>query len=132
VKEELDGIKHKYTSEFEGEDICEVCGVKYPLGGAGAGSWHDKESHKKGKTHQGYAQIRAKIDELLSRRKEWERYRDARRREYEPQKDREKENEKPRERAPERPRPEAERGPGDPLARQLRRRQGGQPVHERV
>mmetsp|Transcript_117446 Transcript_117446/g.292809 ORF Transcript_117446/g.292809 Transcript_117446/m.292809 type:complete len:516 (-) Transcript_117446:96-1643(-) len=103
LKEELDAIKAKYTTEFQGEDICEVCGVKYPLGGGGA-EWHDKESHKKGKTHQGYARIREKIDELLTKRKEWEKFRELRKKEYEPQKEREKENERPRERPAERPR----------------------------
>merc|ERR1719356_1018460 len=88
MKEELDTIKAKYTAEFQGEDICEVCGVKYPLGMGGA-EWHDKESHKKGKTHQGFATIRAKIEELLSKRKEWEKHRAARRHEYEPQLQRE-------------------------------------------
>jgi len=103
LKEEMDGIKAKYTSEFQGEDICEVCGVKYPLGGGGA-EWHDKESHKKGKTHQGYATIRAKIDELLGKRKEWDKFRESRKKEYEPMKEREKEMEKPRERPAARPR----------------------------
>merc|ERR1711862_210785 len=50
VKEELDILKARYTCEFPGEDICEVCGVKYPLGGSPL-EWHDKESHMKGKTH---------------------------------------------------------------------------------
>jgi len=36
LKEEIDTIKAKFMVEFQGEDICEVCGVKYPLGG-GAG-----------------------------------------------------------------------------------------------
>merc|ERR1712024_129269 len=49
IKEELDSLKQRYTTEFAGEDICEVCGVKYPLGGIGAGEWHDKTSHMKGK-----------------------------------------------------------------------------------
>merc|ERR1739844_887640 len=90
IKEELDNVKAKYISEFGGEDICEVCGVKYPLGGGGA-EWHDKESHKKGKTHTGYAQIRAKIDELLTKRKEWDKHKTSRRKEYEAQQKKEKE-----------------------------------------
>merc|ERR1740121_1858816 len=96
LKEELGTMKAKHTTEFQGEDICEVCGVKYPLGMGGA-EWRDKESHKKGRTHQGYAAIRAKIEELLSRRTEWEKYRAARRKEYEPQLLQEREAEKPRE-----------------------------------
>lgn len=106
LKEELDDMKLKYTSEFQGEDVCEVCGVKYPLGGGGA-DWHDKESHKRGKTHIGYATIRNKIIELKGKRKSWEKHRAAteerRRKERHAEKDeREKERKKEREREKER------------------------------
>mmetsp|Transcript_57233 Transcript_57233/g.123822 ORF Transcript_57233/g.123822 Transcript_57233/m.123822 type:complete len:452 (+) Transcript_57233:174-1529(+) len=71
LKDELDSIKKQYTSEFAGEDICEVCGVKYPLGDGA----HDKESHKRGKTHSGFAQIREKINELRGKKREWDKLR---------------------------------------------------------
>lgn len=94
LKEDIDTVKEKYTMEFQGEDICEVCGVRYPLGQGGA-EWHDKESHKRGKTHQGFSQIREKIDELITKRREWDKYRSQRRDEYEPQMKREREQAKP-------------------------------------
>lgn len=100
IKEEVDGTKHRYTSEFHGEDICEVCGVKYPLGG-GSIEWHDKESHKRGKTHQGFAQIRDKINELRGKRREWEKWREHRNNDEEERdklKDREKDKDRHRER----------------------------------
>jgi len=93
LQEEIDTVKAKHMTEFQGEDICEVCGVKYPLGSGGA-EWHDKQSHMKGKTHQGFQAIREKIDELINKRKEWEKHRDARRKEYEPQKEREREQDR--------------------------------------
>jgi len=72
LKEDIDGIKQKYTQDFAGEDLCEICGVKYPLGG-GSLDWHDKESHYRGKTHMGFAQIRDKIKELKGKRKNWDK-----------------------------------------------------------
>lgn len=71
MKEELDTIKAKYTTDFAGEDICEVCGVRYPLGDG----HHDKTSHYRGKTHQGFKQIRDKIAEIKSRKRGWEKQR---------------------------------------------------------
>mmetsp|Transcript_14605 Transcript_14605/g.28758 ORF Transcript_14605/g.28758 Transcript_14605/m.28758 type:complete len:422 (-) Transcript_14605:58-1323(-) len=75
LKEEMDDIKQKYTSEFPGEDLCEICGVKYLCGG-GALQWHDEEDHKRGKTHDGFAKIRAKLVELRGRRRSWEKHRE--------------------------------------------------------
>merc|ERR1712196_619444 len=69
VKSDLDALKAKHTTEFAGEGICEVCGVKYPMGDAA----HDKTSHYRGKTHEGFVQIRAKIAELRGRKKQWEK-----------------------------------------------------------
>merc|ERR1712151_567565 len=62
AKEEMDALKSKHTSKecFQGEGICDVCGVKFPLGGGGAGDWHDETSHWKGKAHIGYTKIREK------------------------------------------------------------------------
>eukprot|EP00928_Gymnodinium_smaydae_P009887 TRINITY_DN13703_c0_g1_i1.p1 TRINITY_DN13703_c0_g1~~TRINITY_DN13703_c0_g1_i1.p1 ORF type:complete len:475 (-),score=105.39 TRINITY_DN13703_c0_g1_i1:66-1304(-) len=99
VKEELDSIKAKHTTEFAGEDICEVCGVRYPLGDGA----HDKESHKRGKTHGGFAQIRNKIVELKAKRRSWDKMRDKiranieKRRTFE-EKERKEQREKERER----------------------------------
>merc|ERR1740123_696812 len=68
-------MKQKYTSEFPGEDLCEICGVKYLCGG-GALQWHDEEDHKRGKTHDGFAKIRTKLVELRGRRRSWEKHRE--------------------------------------------------------
>jgi len=108
LKEQIDDMRTRHTAEFAGEDLCEVCGVKYPLGTGGA-EWHDKESHMKGKTHQGYAEIRSKIAELKGRRKGWEKYADERRKrqkaqEKEEEKRREEEKKKAREREKEKER----------------------------
>merc|ERR1712187_611470 len=48
----------------------------YPLGGSGHADWHDKESHYRGKTHMGFAQIRDKIVELKGKRKKWDKMKD--------------------------------------------------------
>merc|ERR1712217_799662 len=46
AKQEMDNLKAKYTNKeaFQGEGICDICGVKYPLGGGGAGDWHEETS----------------------------------------------------------------------------------------
>mmetsp|Transcript_11606 Transcript_11606/g.36470 ORF Transcript_11606/g.36470 Transcript_11606/m.36470 type:complete len:396 (+) Transcript_11606:148-1335(+) len=110
LKEELDDLKQKYTTEFPGEDLCEICGVKYLCGGGGT-QWHDEEDHKRGKTHDGFAKIRTKIVELRGKRKEWEKWREdvekSRARERDEEREREKrerERERERERARERER----------------------------
>merc|ERR1711988_697225 len=72
LKEEIDGWKQRYTLDFSGEDLCEICGVRYPLGG-GSLDWHDKESHYRGKTHMSFAQIRDKITDLRDKRKKWDK-----------------------------------------------------------
>merc|ERR1712203_300767 len=74
LKEDIDGIKERYTFEFPGEDICDVCGVKYPCGAGWEG--HDKESHKRGKTHDGFEKIREKIEQLRGSKREWEKLRE--------------------------------------------------------
>merc|ERR1711865_800256 len=73
LKEDIDGIKERHTVEFPGEDICDCCGTRYP-----AGPWegHDKESHKRGKTHDGFGKIRDKIEELRGKKRDWEKLRD--------------------------------------------------------
>jgi len=73
LKEDIDGIKERHTVEFPGEDICDTCGVRYP-----AGPWegHDKESHKRGKMHDGFQKIRDKLEELRGRKREWEKMKD--------------------------------------------------------
>jgi len=120
LKEELDDLKQKYTTEFPGEDLCETCGVKYLCGGGGT-QWHDEEDHKRGKTHDGFAKIRAKIVELRGKRREWEKWREEveraraqtreeererekRERQKERELEREREKERERERARERER----------------------------
>jgi len=104
IQEELKALKVRQTIEFPGEDICDICGVKYPCGDGWDG--HDKESHMRGKTHDGFAKIRSKIEELKQNRKKWlkEREQDkewfrARKKaeEREVQKDRDKEREREKE-----------------------------------
>merc|ERR1712039_486028 len=76
AKEEMDSLRAKHKVDgFQGEAVCEVCGVKYPLGGGGA-DWHDETSHWKGKAHTGYTEIRATVGRLRNKRKEWDKYRD--------------------------------------------------------
>merc|ERR1712217_6294 len=87
-----------------GEAICEVCGVKYPIGG-GAGDWHDETSHWKGKAHTGYTKIRATIVELKKKRRDWDKYRDK----IEANKKRYREKERERERQEEKERRKIER-----------------------
>merc|ERR1712025_608297 len=90
VKSDLDALKAKYIMEFAGEGICEVCGVKYPMGDAA----HDKTSHYRGKTHEGFVQIRAKIAELRGRKKQWEKQESKIAEVQEKRRQREKEKEK--------------------------------------
>merc|ERR1712167_93503 len=92
VKEELESIRSKHVIEAGGEDLCEVCGVKYPVGGAA--DWHDKQSHMKGKTHRGFEQIRAKVKELKRKRKEWDKYRKEVDKERQRQREQDREDEK--------------------------------------
>merc|ERR1711870_144224 len=76
AKDEMDSLRAKHKVDgFQGEAVCEVCGVKYPLGGGGA-DWHDETSHWKGKAHTGYTEIRATVGRLRNKRKEWDKYRD--------------------------------------------------------
>merc|ERR1712083_88402 len=51
IKEELETLKNKHRVEYRGEAICDICGVKYPLGMAGAALGHDETSHWRGKAH---------------------------------------------------------------------------------
>uniref|UniRef100_A0A7S1S645 Uncharacterized protein n=1 Tax=Alexandrium catenella TaxID=2925 RepID=A0A7S1S645_ALECA len=107
LNEEIDDLKQKYTTEFPGEDLCEICGVKYLCGG-GANQWHDEEDHKRGKTHDGFKQIRAKIVELRGKRKHWEKWREDVERARARDREEEREFEK-RERQKERERREREK-----------------------
>mmetsp|Transcript_34195 Transcript_34195/g.76425 ORF Transcript_34195/g.76425 Transcript_34195/m.76425 type:complete len:449 (-) Transcript_34195:26-1372(-) len=111
VKEELESTKQGYGAEFPGEDVCDICGVRYPCGAGWEG--HDFRSHMRGKTHDGYERVRQKIAELRDRKKEWEKLREsekewfkARRKahEKEAEKERAKEKDKERERQRERDR----------------------------
>merc|ERR1711879_1007836 len=72
LKDEIDGWKKKYMPDFWGEDICEICGTRYPLGGVDVHG-HDKTSHYRGKMHIGYSEIRDKVAELKGKRREWDR-----------------------------------------------------------
>jgi len=128
LKAELDALKLKYTSDFAGEDICEVCGVKYAA--------NDKEWHYRGKTHEGYDKIRRKITELRSKekRKEWEKERESikalreKRKGWEREKEREREK---KEREKEKERKEREREKEKEKAEKEKERQKREKEKER-
>jgi len=126
LKEEMDALKGRHSSEFPGEDVCEICGVKYLLGGADKGkagqglAGFDKTDHMRGKTHKGYEEIREKIFELKGKKKQWEKLREkhkdwfkayvkARTKESEDGQQKEREEKKEKERKEEKARRERER-----------------------
>jgi len=92
VKDQMDAIKTRHTHEFPGEEVCEICGVRYALAGGGLSDFHGKEAHLNGKTHEGYTEIRAKVAELRGQKRLREREKDKER-----ERDREKEREKRKE-----------------------------------
>eukprot|EP00929_Paragymnodinium_shiwhaense_P111823 TRINITY_DN80111_c0_g1_i1.p1 TRINITY_DN80111_c0_g1~~TRINITY_DN80111_c0_g1_i1.p1 ORF type:complete len:471 (+),score=113.45 TRINITY_DN80111_c0_g1_i1:130-1542(+) len=75
LKEEIDSLRARHTNEFPGEDVCEICGVKYLCPGEGA--LHDKQDHMRGRTHIGFAKIREKVHELRGKKKEWDKMKEA-------------------------------------------------------
>jgi len=66
VKVWLDEMKRMHTTEFQGEEVCEVCGARMQREGAVV----DERSkalvfeHYDGKIHRGFAQIRMDIDRI--------------------------------------------------------------------
>lgn len=72
IKEDMQALKEKHTKESAADGICEVCGVKYPLND----SAHDKTSHYRGKTHEGFVRIRAEAAKLKLLRKQWDKQKD--------------------------------------------------------
>lgn len=130
LKEDIDGTKERYTFEFPGEDICDICGVRYPDGAGWEG--HDKESHKRGKTHDGFEKIRDKIDELRAKKSDWEKQRKdnrdwfkaqrrTREKEADKERDEEREKDKERERAKEREKAKKEEQDRERAAREKER-----------
>merc|ERR1711974_466345 len=51
LRDQLDALKARHTHEFPGEEVCEVCGVRYALAGGGLSEFHGKEAHLNGKVH---------------------------------------------------------------------------------
>lgn len=74
-KEQIDTLKKMHTVDFGGEEVCEVCGVRYPLllpdpSQGPSGLSKDKIAefeHAQGKVHIGYKRIRDKLEEVKSR-----------------------------------------------------------------
>lgn len=62
VKEQIDQMKEKHTVAYEGEEVCEVCGMKYLLGD------NRTEKHYQGKMHEGYTRIRQTLEDLRQKR----------------------------------------------------------------
>mmetsp|Transcript_2680 Transcript_2680/g.5664 ORF Transcript_2680/g.5664 Transcript_2680/m.5664 type:complete len:318 (+) Transcript_2680:42-995(+) len=74
VKEDIEELEAKFTVETGGESVCEMCGVRYPLGDT-PNEKGNRESHFSGKMHEAYTIIREKVQELRKKQKDgdWER-----------------------------------------------------------
>lgn len=70
VKDLIDAVKARHTHEFPGEEVCEVCGIRYALAASAAADLHGKESHLNGKLHEGYTEIRRKVFELRDKKRQ--------------------------------------------------------------
>lgn len=62
VKEQLVEIKKEYKMESSGEEVCEICGIKYAIGDELCQMRADQ--HFSGKMHEGYSKIRQAIADL--------------------------------------------------------------------
>lgn len=74
LKKEMDEMLAKFTVETGGEDVCEACGVRFPLGNT-PNEIGNRESHFQGKMHDAYTTIRKRLEELREKKKsgEWDR-----------------------------------------------------------
>lgn len=100
VEDQLEILKKRYEFEFPGEEVCEICGVRYAKQGEHDTEWHDKAAHLNGKQHQGWVVLRDKIDELRAKMREYEKqdHRERKEKEERREKEREKDKEKDRDR----------------------------------
>ncbi|CAE7681389.1 Luc7l3 [Symbiodinium sp. CCMP2592] len=73
VEQELNDYQKRYRFEFPGEEVCEVCGVRYASQAADNPDWHERASHLNGKMHHGWLQIRQKLQQLKEKERLWER-----------------------------------------------------------
>mmetsp|Transcript_18617 Transcript_18617/g.34939 ORF Transcript_18617/g.34939 Transcript_18617/m.34939 type:complete len:335 (+) Transcript_18617:69-1073(+) len=73
VEQELAEYRKRYRFEFPGEEVCDVCGVRYALQADDNPDWHERASHLNGKMHHGWLQIRQKLKELKEKERVWER-----------------------------------------------------------
>lgn len=62
IKEEIKELKEKHTYMSEGEQVCTICGVR-----CNPDEKADYQAHLDGRLHDGYTQIRAKVQELRER-----------------------------------------------------------------
>merc|ERR1712083_368363 len=60
VKEDIEELEAKFTVETGGEAVCEMCGVRYPVGDT-PNEKGNRESHFSGKMHEAYTIIRGKV-----------------------------------------------------------------------
>lgn len=67
VKQELDDIKNKYTRNSAGEEVCEICGIKYVLGDEICQNRADQ--HFSGSMHEGYSKIRQAISDIKDKQR---------------------------------------------------------------
>ena len=63
----------RYRFEYPGEEVCDVCGVRYASQAEDNPDWHERASHLNGKMHHGWLQIRKKLQELKEKERAWER-----------------------------------------------------------
>lgn len=75
VEKDIEQLKMQYRFEFPGEEVCEICGVRYALQAEDKLEWHDRAAHLNGKMHNGWTQIREKLEELRKKERAWEKRR---------------------------------------------------------
>lgn len=90
VNKEIEELKQSHTVETQGEQVCDICGVR-----CNPDEKADFEAHLAGRLHEGYTQIRAKVKELREKVRNQHARREADRKEG---KEREKEGKDGKER----------------------------------
>lgn len=68
LQDEIDSIEAKFTVDTGGEGVCELCGVRFPLGNT-PNEIGNRQSHFSGKMHEAYTTIREKVEELRRKKK---------------------------------------------------------------
>ena len=73
VELDISDYEKRYRFEYPGEEVCDVCGVRYASQKEDNPDWHERASHLNGKMHHGWLQIRQKLQELREKERVWER-----------------------------------------------------------